>query len=147
MKHQDEPRLTLPGWLAPSVVIACTLLFSPSAATAEQGGLPARIAALEAALATLQAANAQQASQLSALQAALANETGARQAADTALQNNVNAESAAREAADDALQSRAAALENKTEFLSVVDGTGSVEGDLTIHGNLTTQILTITGNP
>jgi hypothetical protein len=153
-------------WLALVVVIGSALLSSRPTAVAPQAGglppLPQRIAALEEKVAALEAASSLHASQIAALQAALANEITARQAADTTLQSNINAEAAARQtadttlqtslnaesaaraAADTALQDRAAALENKTQYVSI-DG-----GEMFITGtnlNIRNGLGATNGNP
>jgi len=163
--RRSAGRIRLLKWLAPVVIGAALLSSRPTAVALEAGGLPSlerRVAALEAKIAVLEAANSDRASAIAALQAALANEVTARQAADTALRNNINAEAAARQAADttlqtnldaesaarrsadNALQNRAAALENKTQFISIAGGDMFITGT---NLNIRNGLGATNGNP
>jgi len=181
--RRSAGRVRLLKWLALVVIGASLLSSRPTAVALEAGGLPSlerRVAALEAKIAVLEAANSDRASAIAALQAALANEVTARQAADTALRNNINAEAAARQAADtalqtnmdaeaaarqaadttlqtnldaesaarrsadNALQNRAAALENKTQFISIAGGDMFITGT---NLNIRNGLGATNGNP
>jgi len=164
--HRSAGRFSPLGWLALVVVIGSALLSSrPTTVAAQSGGLAAlerRVVTLETKIVVLEAAVSLRASEIAALQAALANEVtarqaaettlqshidaeaAARQAADATLQSNVNAESAARASADTALQNRAAALENKTQYISIAGGDMFITGT---NLNIRNGLGATNGNP
>jgi hypothetical protein len=141
-----------------SMVTASLAFFVPLAAFAQSqsGGLPetnARVAVLEATLATLQANLASETAARQAAVTALQNniynvqtnitnainsESAARQAADAALQNSIknvqnaiNSESATRQATDTALQNQLSLIQNATTYFDFKGFANTPNGDLT----------------
>ena len=149
--ERAERRFRMLGGLALIVVLGGMALASRPAATAQigAGGIPARVEALEKKVAALQTVN-------TTLQANLDAEIAARKqgdadtlaAAKAYTDQQVANEAAARKAADAAIETEIAALQLKTQFITV-DGTDMAITGANLHilnGMGTTSTLNGLGN-